>query len=54
MGFPKGPSWVFFKNILNINDLDDGIEFTLTKFVDDRRLGRVLNTLEGMDRLENG
>ena len=43
-----------------INDLDEGIESTLSKFAEDTQLGGVANTVEGfttiqqyLDRLES-
>lgn len=33
------------------NDLDDGIESVLSKFLDDIKLGKVTDTLEGRGRI---
>ncbi|CAM4651452.1 unnamed protein product [Lepidochelys kempii] len=35
-----------------INDLEDGVDCTLSKFVDDTKLGGVEDTLEGKDRIQ--
>ncbi|CAM4380352.1 unnamed protein product [Caretta caretta] len=35
-----------------INDLEDGVDFTLRKFADDTKLGGVVDTLEGRVRIQ--
>ncbi|CAM4658440.1 unnamed protein product [Lepidochelys kempii] len=35
-----------------INDLEDGVDCTLSKFADDIKLGGVIDTLEGRDRIQ--
>ena len=50
MGYPKAQSWVC--NIF-INDLDEGVQGMLVKFVDDTMLGGIANTLEGRKEIQN-
>ena len=47
--YPSGRLVLF--NIF-ISDIDDGLEYTLSKFANDNRLSVVVHTLEGIDAIQ--
>ncbi|CAM4617656.1 unnamed protein product [Lepidochelys olivacea] len=49
------PQWSVLEPVLFnilINDLEDGVDWTLSKFADGTKLGGEVNTLEGRDRIQ--